>query len=369
MALSAREVQSLLGRFGKPEQEFSVPWIAGTTVKSPTSIKTDKVICFLLFHWLGRITIATANIVALTIDSLGQLLQEIRVYGTHAQFGAQTPVKLRGGLVRQLNRIYRLSYAPRDKASTTWTGAIGNYDLDVFWTLPLFPMPMALALAPLYSLKGPDWAGNLFVEADCADATALGGIVANTAFHAYGLATGNPELRISVIRPSLTVDLMNRLAPAITFKSYKYLDNILQGASFAGQKIADLNTGKRLQSLLTEAGTLFTGLGAGQRAYSAMSDAMITRIYPSLDGKPLVLPYDGLTQQEWDTWLGGNTLAIGYNVFNFMRESGNPDSGFPAEALTAARRFELDGDVTGAAGQGGVLVQEEVLGSPAIATA
>ena len=366
MALTVREVQSLLGRFSKPEQEFSVPWIENTTVKSPTSIKTDKVICFLLFEWLGRIVIATANIAALTVDSLGQLLQEVRVYGTHAQFGAQTPIKLRGGLMRVLNRIYRLGYVPRDQASAAWTGAIGTYDLRVFWTLPLFPLPMPLSLAPLYSLKGPDWAGNLFVEADCGNALALGGVAANTTFTAFGSGQGHPELRVSVVRPSLTVDLMNRLSPAITFKSYKYLDNILQGASFTGAKITDLNTGKRVTALVTEAGTLFAA-GAGQRAYSAMSDAMITRIYPALDGKPLVLPYDGFTEQEWDAWLGGNVNPVGYDVWNFMRESANPDSGFPAETLTSSRRFELDGDVAGAGGQGGVLVQDEVLGSPAIA--
>jgi hypothetical protein len=366
MPLNVREVQSLLGRFGKPEQEFSVTWTEGTTVKSPTSIKTDKVICFLIFEWLGRITIATADIAALTVDSLGQLLQEIRVYGTHAQFGAQTPIKLRGGLVRVLNRIYRLGYTPRDQASATWTGAKGSYDLRVFWTLPLFPLPISLSLAPLYSLKGPDWAGNLFVEVDCGNALALGGVVGNTSFTAYGSASGKPELRVSVVRPSLTVDLMNRISPAITFKSYKYLDNVVQGASFAGAKITDLNIGKRMASLVTEAGTLFAA-GAGQRAYSAMSDAIITRIYPSLDGKPLVLPYDGATQQEWSAWLGGNVNPVGYLEWNFLRESANPDSGFPAETLTAARRFELDGDVAGAGGQGAVLVQEEVLGSPAIA--
>jgi hypothetical protein len=369
MAQSVREITALLGRFGKPEGEFSVPWIAGTTVRSPSSVKTDKFISFLLFHWRGRIAIANANIAALTVDSLGELLQEIRILGTHSQFAAQTPIKTRGSLVRALNGIYRIAYVPRDIQVPAWTGVVGNFDLDVFTLLPVFPMPIPLNLVPLYSLKGPDWAGNLYVEVDCGDATALGGIVANTTFSAYGAAGGNPTLSVSVIRPSLTVDLMNRIAPAIPFKSYKLLDNVVTGATFAGQKIADLNTGKRLSSVHTRSGVLFAALTAGQRAYAALSDAVVTRIYPSLDGKAPTTPAFGSEISEWDSWLGAAVLPVGFNTWNYQRESANPDSAFPAETLTSARRFELDGDVTAAAGQGAELMQDEILGTPSIAAA
>jgi hypothetical protein len=378
MAQTQRQFAALLGRLGKPEAEFNQPWIPGTTIKSPAGLRTDKFITALILHWHGRITIATAAIAALTVDSLGQLLQEIRVYGQHAVYGNIRPFVIRGGHVRVLNKIYRQNYVPRDQQAITNTGpwlapgaaqAVGTYDLDVFWTCPLFPLPMSLNLAPMYSLKGPDWAGNLFLEVDAGDATALGGVVANTTFSAHGSGAGNPTLFVSVLRPNLGVPTMNRLSPAICFKSYKSLDSVVQGPSGSNSMIATLNIGKKMQGLLVESGTLFPALDANQRAYSSMSDSIITRVMVGLDGKDLVQISSGFDQQEWSQWLGGNIMPVGYNEYNFCRESGNPDSGFPAETLTAARRFEIDGDWVGAAGQGSILIQDEILGTPALSAA
>lgn len=397
MAQTQRQFAALLGRLGKPELEFSQPWQPATTIKSPAGLRTDKFITAIIMHWKGRIVIANAGPSHLTVDSLGQLVQEVRLYGQHAVYGNIRPIVLRGGLIRMLNRIYRVNYQPRDQQNTgntqNWgqTGTVyaiagkdgfgdfrgvlsggagyaqpvGTYDLEVFWTLPLFPLPMSLNLAPMYSIKGPDWAGNLFLEVDCGDATCLGESVANIAdvtFSAYGSGSGNPTLYVSVCRPNLTVATMNRLSPAITFKSYKYLDSVLQGSNFTGQLITTLNIGKKMVGIHTESGTLFTTQSG--RAYSAYSDAMLTRLMVGLDGKDLVNINSGSDQQEWAEWLGCNTMPVGWNEYNFTRESGNPDSGFPAETLTAARRFEIDGDVSAAAGQGGVLIQEEILGSP-----
>lgn len=364
-----RQVSGLLSRLSKPEKEVTFPWVADSTLKTPSGLRTDKFICFLIFEWVGRIVIANANIAALTVDSIGQLLQEIRLYGQHARFGNQRPIVLRGGFIRAMNAIYRYSYVPRDTFSAAWTGAIGNYDIRAFWVLPLFPLPMSLNLAPLFSIKGPDWAGNLFLEVDCGDALDLGGVAANTSFQQYGGGAGtNPTLNISVVRPNMSVDLMNRVSPGITFKSYSPLESILQGPSIANNTIFNLNIGKRLVSVTTEAGTLFATT-AGHRAYSAMSDAMLTLANIALDGKVLVDSYDGYIRQAWENWLGGNNLLTGYQVYNFQRESANPDASFEAETLTSARRFQLWGNVNGAAGQGGVVEQDEVLGTPAVAAA
>jgi hypothetical protein len=373
-----RQFAALMGRLGKPEYEFSQPWAPATTIKSPAGLRTDKFIGVLLMHWRGRLVIANAAIAALTVDSLGQLIQEIRVYGQHAVFGNIRPIVIRGGMVRMLNRIYRPNFIPRDQfaggnthAWGAWNSlaaqATGTYDMDIFWTLPVFPLPMSLNLAGMYSLKGPDWAGNLFMEMDCSDATALGGVNANSTWTAYGSGAGSPTVTVSVCRWNLGVATMNRLSPAIAFKSYKLLDSVLTGTSFSGQTITTLNIGKKLAAATVESGTLYGSLSSGMRAYSSNSDAMVTRVYVSLDGKALVNPESGFTEQEWTQWVRGTALPPGYNIYNFTDESGNPDSGFPAETLTAARRFEIDGDVTAASGQGGVLLQDEILGSPSLA--
>ena len=66
------------------------------------------------------------------------------------------------------------------------------------------------------------------------------------------------------------------------------------------------------------------------------------------------------------SFLRGNVLPAGYNSYNFMDESGNPDAAFAAETLTAARRFQLVGDVVPGANQGMLISQDEILGSPQI---
>ena len=373
--MTQRDTLGLLGRYSDPEQEFSIAFNPLTTLKSPSSIKTDRIISFLLFNFHGRIAITNAAIGAtLTPDGLRYLLQEIRVYGSHAQFGSQTPIRVRGKFISDLNRIYRVGYAPRDitlKAGvvTPWDGTVANWDVDVFWIVPTFPLPMGLNLAPLYSLKGPDWAGNLMVDVDTGDYTALGGTVpGNVAFTAYGSGQGTPTVYVSVVRPLVTVDLMNKISPAITFKSYRVMDSVVQGTTFALGKIADLNIGKRCAVIHTQAGVLSTVLSGGVRSYLTLNDGIVTRLLVSLDGKYLAMPYSGFSQQEFQGWLGGAPFPAGYGCYSFIRQSGNPDSAFPAETLTAARRFELDGDVTAAANQGLEVLQTEILGSPSISS-
>jgi hypothetical protein len=371
-----RDIQALLGRFSPPDQEYSVPFAPLTTLNSPTSIRTDKFISFLVFRFHGRLTV-TSGFTPIS-DAVRYLLQEMRVYGTHAQFGAQTPIKIRAKTMSDLNKIYQIAYSPRDRVFKNGTlnaagfdgTASATYDCDIFWTMPTFALPMSLNLAVLYSLKGPDWPGNLFVSFDTADATALGTTAGNVAFSAYGSSSGTPTVYCSVVRPNITVDLMNRISPGITFKSYLIEDSIVQGNSFTNQPIEkSLNIGKRYCAATTQAGILQTGTSAGVRAYSAFSDFIVTRQMLSLDGKFLVMPYLGLDSQEYESWIGDNVLLTGYSPSNFIRESGNPDSGFPAETLTAARRWSLAGDVTAASNQGCELVQDEVLGTPQVLAA
>jgi hypothetical protein len=363
----------LMGRYGKAEREFSATWAPLSTITSPSALKTDKFLSFLMIEFSGRLAIAVNNQVTISDTALDNLLQEIRIYGTHAQFGAQTPIRIRAKTQNDINNIYGIGFHPRNitlkgGVATVYDGTTGNWDLKLFWIVPLFPLPMSLQLAPLYSLKGPDWAGNLFCDIDCGDGNAVGTAGAGTTYTwtAYASAQGTPTLYVSVIRPNLTVPLMNSLAPGIPFRSYKSVDSVVQAASFNLGKLTDLNIGKTVVSAHVLTGVLLAGLSPGTKAYVAgLSDNIVTSLLCSLDGKFLAMPYDGLTQQNADSLLGGQVLKVGYNVYNFIREAGNPDSAFPAQTLTSARRFELDANVVAAANQGCEVVQDEILGAPA----
>lgn len=377
-AQSIRSVRSLICRFAKPDQEMSVNFTAATTLKFPNALRTDKFISALILHFRGRITIGTASFTAVG-DALRYLIQEIRVYGTHAQWGPQTIIKMFGKTQTDLNKMYRFNYTPRDKgtnnALTLFNGGTvtaQSYDVDIYWTLPLFPMHLwkNMSLAPFYSVKGPDWAGNLYCDIDTGDGTAFGTLGTSTvAFTAFGSGSGSPLVQLSVIRPIMTVDLMNRISPAVCWRTRKVIDSVAQGVNLTASQLTVLNIGKRFVALWSQAGTLQTGTTAGVRSYASFSDAILTRQFLSIDGKPLVNPYNGLDQQEWDSIINGFQSPVGYVTDDFCLEAQNPDSAFPAQTLTAARRFEVDGDLTAASNQGLEFVQEELAGTPALLAA
>lgn len=367
-----RALMGKLGRFSKPDQEQSVTWTAGTTIKLPSALKTDKFISAVILRWHGRIAIANANLANSIVDPARNLIQQVRLYGTHVQFGSQRVIVGSAKMFDMVNRTYGINYAPGDVQSAPFATpiAVGNYDCDIVWTIPVFPQPMRMHQVPLYSLKGPDWAGNLYLEMDTGDYTSIGGTVAaNVNFHAYGAATGSPVVYVSVIRPLLTVPVMNEISPAICFRTSQYLDGVAQAVNLSAQKIASLNIGKRMAAFTMLAGTLQAGTTAGQRAYSAFLNTIISRWFASLDGKPLVNPYSGVDQNEWAGWLADASVPAGIMATNFIHENMNPDCAFPAETLTSARRFEVWGDLTAAATNGLELLQEEILGSPTVSSA
>jgi hypothetical protein len=236
----------------------------------------------------------------------------------------------------------------------------------VIWSL-IFP-PQDIPLADQIvngALKGPDWAGDLHLEFDTGDGTSLGTTAGNITFSAYGSGSGNAQVMVSLIRPNMTVALMNAISPAICFKSYTDLATLLQGATFVGQKIADLNTGKGTTRVTLKSGVLQTSVSAGVAVFASLSNNIITRAFPALDGKPLKNPYSNLEMIEYQNYFMKIDAPTGYQVLDWI-EGRNILSAFPSQGLTSSRRFEVDGDITGAANQGGERIQEELLGSPII---
>jgi hypothetical protein len=369
--LTQHQILQRLTRLQGPEQEQQVNFAALGTTVLPSSLKTDKFIWGIIIRFHGRIAVGGTAFTPL-VNALWNLLQEVRLKGTHTKYGAQTPVRLRGAAIRDLSSIFgRGGYVPFSKVFKTGTlgtfdgAASTNYDVDVEWLLPIPPQGIPLADQILYAVKGPEWAGDLHLEFDTGDGTSLGTTSGNITFSAYNSGSSSPQISVSLIRPCMTVALMNAITPGITFKTYRDLASILQAATFTGQKISDLNVGKGTTRLIQRTGTLQTSVSAGVNVMSAYSDSIITRAFPSLDGKPLKNPYSIFETKDYEAYALGNALPLGYAIHDWI-EGGNVHSMFQSQSLTAARRFELDGDVTAASNQGGELIQEEILGSPVI---
>jgi hypothetical protein len=370
--LTPRQVLQRLTRLQGPEQEQQVNFTPLSTIVLPSSLKTDKFIWGLQVRFHGRIATGATGFTPLP-NALWNLIQEFRVYGTHVKWGAQVPFRLRGATVRDYSQIFGYGFNPvslvtkAGVAGSSFDGtASTNFDCDTVWTL-IFP-PGDIPLADQIvngAIKGPDWPGDLHLAMDTCDGTCLGTTAANITFSAYGSGSGSPQLSVSLIRPNMTVALMNAITPAICFKTYTDLASLLQATTFTGQKISDLNIGKGTTRVILKTGVLQTATSAGVTAFASLSNSIITRSFPALDGKPLKNPYSNIEMREYGNFFYKANSPNGYQVLDWI-EGHSVLSAFPSQGLTTARRFEIDGDVTAAANQGGEKIQEELLGSPII---
>jgi len=369
--LSPRQVLQRITRLQGPEQEQQVNFAPLGTTVLPASLKTDKFIWGMQVKFHGRIATGGTGFTPLT-NALWNLIQEFRIRGTHIKYGAQVPYRLRGSTVRDLSVLFGAGFSPtsyvlKGGSAGTFDGtASTNFDCDVIWTL-IFP-PQNIPLADQIvngALKGPEWAGDLHLEYDAGDGTSLGTTAGNITFSAYGSGSGSAQISVSLIRPNMTVALMNAITPAICFKTYTDLATVLQGTTFVGQKISDLNIGKGTARVILKSGTLQTSTSTGVAVFASLSQNIITRSFPALDGKPIKNPYSNKEMIEFENLFMNANAPAGYQVLDWI-EGDNVLSMFPSQGLTTARRFEIDGDVTAAANQGGERIQEEILGSPVI---
>src|SRR5262249_45285446 len=140
------------------------------------------------------------------------------------------------------------------------------------------------------------------------------------------------------------------------------------GASASGVKLADLTVGKDTSRIFVKAGTSQAGTSAGVVAYATLSDTIITRTFFSLDNRNLRFQNanaDSVMQDYMGRTYGRN-IPVGYRILDFIAGVGsgtdNVRAAFTSSQLTAARKYELDGDVVVAAGQIAEMVQEMILG-------
>jgi hypothetical protein len=370
-----RHLLQRLTRLQGPEEEQTLALQVASTNTFPASIKTDKFIWGLLIQLHLRIQVGGASFTPL-VNAIANLIQELRVYGTHTRYGAQVPLRMRGQSLWDLSAQFAEAYQPQVYVNGVRGGSFAgtantNYDVDLFLIVPFAPQGIPLADQILNgSIKGPDWAGDLHVALDAGDGTSLGTTAGNITISAFGSNSGSGQVLLSLIRPNLGTfpdgtPIQNLITPSICFKTYKALDAVLQGSNLVGQKISDLNTGKAMTRIIVKTGVQQTSTTSGVLVFASLSDAIITRAFPTLDGKNIKNPYNSASTREVEMYFRKAAPVKGYNIIDWI-EGGNVQSKFPSQGLTAARRWQLEGDVTAASNQIGEVIMEELLGDPVL---
>lgn len=410
-ASTATDIRPLLARVSRdqgPEYEQTLSFAALTQVSTPTSLRTDRKIKWFQFHFRGRFTnaatgptyrtppvilspaVATAAAgvtpatVAVNSAIIFSLIQQITVRGQHLKYGSQTVFQMRGEAIAEMAALMLPNYIPQYTVSANGGAAIrfGPFsavatqtnDIEFNLPVPLFPFNCSPSDSVMYCLHGPDWPGNLFVDILCADGTALATANPPVLFSAYGSASGAPSIDILSERPLLGKDFMARIRGAITYRiTYtQQPTTAVNSGGGSGQKLSDLTVGKDTSRIFLKTGVQGTGESAGVVAYGSLSDLIVTRTFFSLDNRGLRFQNtnDDAALQDYMARAYGRWIPVGYKMIDFVQPPGigpsNPKASFGSSQLTAARKYELDGDITAAANQIAEVTQEMILGAPGI---
>jgi hypothetical protein len=391
-AVNIGALQAVITRNQGTETEQTLTFTTNTTQTTPSSLRTDRKIAMYWLQVSGRLTNPGSG--TTTLRSGGQLgsqlfnlIQLITVRGQHSVFGTQQPIYMFGNTMAELVQMYNPNYTPgwwnsvnagaltKNAALSTTNSATNDFIFLI--PIPLYPLGVAAQDIPSYCLNGPDWGGNLFMDIQCGDASVLYTTASATwgAFTQFQSTGGSPSIQINSIRPLLQKSVAASIVPAINFYTVNFTQPttaVSTGASGSGIKIADLIVGRDTARVICKTGATTTAPTGSLRVYDSVSDLIITREYCSVDARPLPSirgPMSNFTQSDYQALATGHSQPQGYQVQDFIETQGassvaNPKAALRSSAYGAARKFELDGDITAASGQIAEVVQELLLGKP-----
>lgn len=377
-----------------PEYEQSLTFENTTPVSTPTSLKTDRKVTWYQLYVTGRITVGSGAPVTFRSGpailggnsgaALFSLIQQLSINGTHATYGALTPILMRGESAAEWAAMFYSTYSPSYRVSINGATPVVNgplsgaenatNDFEFIIPIPLFPIGINPADQSFYALHGPDWPGNLFISVSPADPTALGVTLASLAnggaVTAYGSASGNGSIDILSERPLVGKALAANIRPAITFRTsvFQQPTQVVQAGGAAGSDLCDLIVGKDTTRILLKAGTQLASTTAGVTTFGTLSDAIVTQTVFSLDSRNL--RFQGgdrdFCLQDYQARAYNRVANIGYKVIDFMLNRGfgpgNAKACLPSSKYTAARKLQLNGDVSSASNQLAEVTQELLFG-------
>lgn len=379
--LTVRQVASLLGRNQGPEFFFQQAFTTLLNVVIPKAINLNRPLERAHLVWQGRIVNGATALTTVFAESVQNLIQTIKLTGTHAAFKAITPINLTGADAFAWPKLFRprggsiyvntarsenLDIPAGFPAATGFTGAATtNFDTEIHYDIPLVPVLPAAAkvsVVPfLYQQK--DWGDTLQLFLTFADASALGTPVTTISFAAFGSGTGNPQLFLFTNYEILGA-LAESISSAVVIRNTQNIPqaNITSAASTL-QRLQLLQKQKTTNVLL-KSGIIATGTSAGVSVYNTLSDLVFQQTQIVVDNKPVRNNFLNAAYKEYAGYSFDARLPQGYLPFSFI-DSMNPLTAYPADQLAGGSTFEIDSQVlTANANNFAEVIQEQYLGVP-----
>jgi hypothetical protein len=379
--LSVRQVASLLGRNQGPEFYWQQAWSALGQGVIPKAINLNRPMERIHVVAKGRIVIATANMTSTAPEGLMQFfLQNLKLTGTHSQYGAQTPINLTGADLFAWPKLFRTRGCslyingtlvdpisiPAGLPAATF-GNTGTYDIEIHYNIPLVPVfPAAAKLNAIPFLYMQQYWGNtLQLQYALGDTTVLGAAGSATfTTTAFGSGSGSPQLYFFT-NYEILGSLADSISSAVVVRTSQQIQGgILTANAATPQRLVILQKYKTT-AIVIKTGTALANTSAGTSAFATLSDTILEQTQIVADNKPVRNNFLNAAQKEYSAYAFDARYPQGYLVFPFT-DSMNPQTAYPANKLSGGSMFEVDSQVVGAAGTNtGEIIQEYYLGIPA----
>lgn len=332
------------------------------------------------FVWKFRITVGTAAFTTITPEAILNLCaQNMQIFGTHTINGPVGPFNMDltswagfSNLMGRRNVLVYISKAggpltldpePSTPFGTSgFDGSVATFDCIVDAYVPLYPHEGSMGQRASFAYRSEEWKDSLNVvvvpggQAGNASGS-LGAAAATTtvAFAAFG-GGGSPTLDIYV-QPSYLGSLAPTVVPGLLSRTVTPLSTLVQTT---GNDIQLVNFQKR------KTGRVFlkTGVQSTSPVFTTLSDGVVTKLGLIIGADKVVKDKIDVFAIKGDMAQQYNTHPIqGYTLLDFL-QSGLFDSGYDADQIQEGTTYQLVGDVVGAANQGAIIMQEQIIRTP-----
>ena len=371
---------SYIMRTTGPQQFFSYPHVDNQNFNVPKNIPLNQPLAYLHMQWSGRIVIGVANYTSVSPESLLNVIANFKLNGTHSALGNQTPFNLSGANLFKIQKLFNIRgnsiYVNGVRLSddvlsngipTTTFGNVGTYDVQVNWTIPVFPLGLNDQQAILYSYNAAAWGQTLQLTIQSGDKTSFGVPAGGTivTFSAFGTGAGSPTINLLTTYISLG-GFQNSVAQAV-----KVLNDISIGAVLTAA--ATTTRLALLQNQKTTAIVQKTGTSQASTVgtvYATLSDSIVEQTIVRLNNNPLRNLLLNSVSKEFYGFRMNTVQPLGYLGVFF--DDGNPTpnswTALQGQNFPGGAQFDVAANVVGAAATNiGDIIQEYIIGTPVVA--
>lgn len=384
-AMSARQIRSYLLRNTGPQQFFTQPFATLQTFNIPKNIPLNQPLVSLSMRWKGRFTVTT-NFTDTAPEAPQNIIQQFQLRGTHNTLGALTPFQMSGATLFALNRLFGIRGnsvyitnaagqvrepdlgSPMGLGAAFFSVANSPYDIDIQWTIPVYPYNVADSEIVEYLYNAASWGQTLQLQIITADQTAFGTTGVGT-FSGFGSASGTPTIDLLTTYASLG-PLQNSIAQAVCVRNVYNVSQILQ-ANATNVRLQLLQN-QRTMNVVQKTGTLKAGTSAGVSAFATLSDTITEQTQLVVNNNQIRnLQYNDVTKEFYGSRMD-TVQPQGYLGISFVdgQPANHAVSAFKGDRLPGSAQFNINTNVVGAAASNaGEVIQDMIYGEPVVAGA